>query len=63
MIPGKCYNTTSGADLWDNSVYCESSVTLRGILFTNAIPVIDFNAIDIKANLIANPTENVSLES
>lgn len=58
-VPGHCY-TISGTDKWDNSVYCDSTITLRGILFTNAIPFIDFNAIDIKVNLMASPTENVT---
>ena len=33
---------------------------MRGILFTNAIPKIDFNAIDMKAKLLADPYENVT---
>ena len=59
MLPGHCYTVTN--DLWDNSVYCDQTVTMRGILFTNGIPSIDFNAIDIKTNLMASPTENVTL--
>lgn len=62
MVPGHCYTTPTG-DLWDNSVYCDSTITLRGILFTNGIPKIDFNAIDIRVNLMANAAENVSLEA
>lgn len=36
MVPSHCYNSgTFAIDLWDNSVYCDSTITLRGILFTN----------------------------
>ena len=59
MLPGNCYRVTN--DLWDNSVLCDQTVTMRGILFTNGIPSIDFNAIDIKTNIMASPTENVKL--
>lgn len=30
-------------------------------MFTNGIPAIDFNAIDIKVNLMADAVENVTL--
>lgn len=53
MVPNHCYSVSSN-DLWDNSVYCDSTITLRGILFTNAIPFIDFNAIDIRVNLMTD---------
>jgi hypothetical protein len=59
MIPGNCYRVTN--DLWDNSVLCDQTVTMRGILITNPIPFSNFNAIDIKINLMASPTENVKL--
>lgn len=52
MVPGHCYRVTTN-DKWDNSVYCDQTITMRGILFTNGIPFIDFNAIDIKVNLMA----------
>lgn len=55
MVPNHCYKLSSN-DKWDNSVYCDSTITLRSIMFTNAIPFIDFNAIDIKSNLLASPT-------
>jgi hypothetical protein len=61
MLPGHCYKSPAINDLWDNSVYCDQTVTMRGILFTNGIPQIDFNAIDIKANLMASSSENVTL--
>ena len=60
MVPGHCYHVTTN-DLWDNSVYCDSTVTLRGILFTNAIPFIDFNAINIKVNLMTDANQNSTL--
>ena len=34
---------------------------MRGILFTNGIPQIDFNAIDIRTKLLSSSTENLSL--
>lgn len=64
MVPGHCFNApVSSTDLWDNSVYCDSTITLRGILFTNPQPFIDFNAIDLKVNLMADALENVTLET
>ena len=36
---------------------------MRGILFTNALPKIDFNAIDIRVNLLAEPFEDVSTKT
>ncbi len=57
MMPNHCYNITSK---WDNSVYCDQTVTMRGILFSNAIPKIDFNAIDIKIRLLENPYTNLT---
>ncbi len=59
MLPGHCYRDTN--NLWDNSVYCDETITMRGILLTNGIPFIDFNAIDIKTNLMTSATENVTL--
>lgn len=61
MVPNHCYATADlTTDKWDDSVYCDQTVTMRGILFTNAIPKIDFNAIDMKAKLLADPYENVT---
>ena len=59
MLPGKCYRVTN--DLWDNSVFCDKTVTMRGILLTKGIPINNFFAIDIKTNIMASPTENVKL--
>ena len=61
MIPNHCYTTSN--DLWDNSVFCDSSISLRSILFKDAKPTVDFNAIEIKANLMIDGLENVTLES
>ena len=57
-VPDHCFTMTD--DKWDDSVYCDETVTMRGILFTNGIPKIDFNAIDIKVNLMADAYEDVS---
>ena len=35
MIPGHCY---AGDGLWDDSIYCDQTIVLRSILFTNAVP-------------------------
>lgn len=58
MLPGKCY--TTGNAKWDNSIYCDQSVVLRSILFTNGIPEIDFNAIDIRVKLLTDPYQNIT---
>lgn len=54
MIPSHCYRDTN--NLWNNSIYCDSTVTLRGILFTNPGPLIDFNAVNITVHLLSSPT-------
>jgi hypothetical protein len=57
MIPNHCYTLSpSLVNKWNNSIYCDSTVTLRGILFTNGIPFIDFNAVNISVYLLQNPT-------
>lgn len=58
MIPNHCYTVPN--DKWNNSIYCDHTVTLRGILFTNAIPSIDFNAINITVHLLDSPTDNIT---
>jgi hypothetical protein len=52
LVPDHCYNI-SGA-LWDNSIYCDETQTLRGILFTNAIPELEFSSIDIRVRLLSD---------
>lgn len=61
LVPTHCHNI-SGA-LWDNAVYCDDTQTLRGILFTHAIPAIDFSAIDIRVHLLTEPYENFTAEN
>lgn len=61
MITDHCYEEPGVDLLWDNSTFCDETIVLRGILFTNAIPKIDFNAIDIKAILLDDPFEDISL--
>jgi hypothetical protein len=53
LIPNHCYNI-SGAS-WDDSIYCDETISLRGLLFTNANPSIDFASIDIKAKRLSDP--------
>lgn len=55
MIPGACKEITNK---WNHSTYCDSTVSLRSILFTNAIPEINFNAINIKAHLLDKPYDD-----
>lgn len=45
--------------LWDDSIYCDSTITLRSILFTNAIPYSNFQGIHIKAYLLSDPYDNL----
>lgn len=56
LVPNHCFNI-SGA-LWDNSIYCDDTQTFRGILFTNAIPTLDFSSIDIRVRLLSQPYDN-----
>jgi hypothetical protein len=58
MIPNHCYHISGPT--WNDSVYCDNTITLRSILFTNAMPAIDFLAIDIKAHLLTDPYDNFS---
>jgi hypothetical protein len=60
LVPNHCHNITS---LWDNSVYCDDTQTLRGILFTNAVPTLDLSAIDIRVRLLSDPYENFKNET
>lgn len=61
MVPSHCYATRNlGTDLWNDTVYCDSTVTMRGILFTNGIPKIDFATININVRLLSDPMENIS---
>jgi hypothetical protein len=53
LVPDHCYNLSG--PVWDNAIYCDDTQTLRGILFTNAIPSLDFGSIDIRVRLLSNP--------
>jgi len=55
-IPTHCYEINGSS--WNHSTYCDSTITLRSILFTNAIPEINFNAINIKAHRLNTPYDN-----
>lgn len=58
-IQDHCYEITGPS--WDHSTYCDSTIQLRSILFTNGIPAFDFNAIGIKAHLLTDPYENFTV--
>ena len=59
MVPNHCYEIAGSK--WNHSAYCDSTVQLRSILFTNGIPKIDFNAIDMKSYLLSDPYDNFTL--
>lgn len=44
-------------------MWCNEDVTLRGLLFTNGIPVSDFNGVDIKVFLLNDPLQDISAEA
>ena len=56
MIQDHCYEISD--NLWNHSVYCDSNIQLRSVLFTNAVPSIDFNAMAIKVYLLSDPYDN-----
>lgn len=56
LIPGHCHHINDSS--WDNAIYCDSTITLRGLLFTNARPSIDFQSMNIKVKLLTDPYEN-----
>jgi hypothetical protein len=56
LVPGHCHSILGAT--WNDSVYCDSTVTLRGILFTNAIPELNFKSIDIRVKLLTDPYDN-----
>lgn len=58
-IPNHCYEIAGPS--WNHSTYCDQTIQLRSILFTNGIPEFDFNAINIKAHLLTDPYENFTL--
>lgn len=49
MIPDHCYEI---GESWNSSVYCDETVKMRGLLFTNALPSLDFKSIDIRVTLL-----------
>lgn len=60
LIPNHCHIVPS---LWDNSIYCDDTQTLRGLLFTNAIPTLDFSSIDIRVRLLSDPYDALSTQN
>jgi hypothetical protein len=61
MIPNHCHHITGS--LWDDSIYCDQTITLRGILFTNAIPVLEFSAVDIRVRLLGNAYDDFASQT
>ncbi len=56
MIQDHCYEIKD--NLWNDSIYCDSDIRLRSVLFTNTAPALDFNAIDIKVYLLSDAYDN-----
>jgi len=56
MVPSHCHHIQGL--VWDDAIYCDQTITLRGLLFTNARPGIDFQAIPIKVRLLTSAYEN-----
>lgn len=60
LVPNHCHVLPT---LWDNSIYCDDTQVLRGILFTNAIPTLDFSSIDIRVRLLSDPYDNFTAQN
>jgi len=56
-IPGRCFNITAR---WDNSTYCDQTITLRSVLFTNADPYDDFVGQNLRTFRVTNLTNFTS---
>lgn len=53
-IPTKCHNIVP---LWDNSSFCDNTITVRALLFTNNIPFSSFVGQSIKTALLSTPND------
>jgi hypothetical protein len=56
-IPDHCYNIIN---LWDNSTYCDQTITIRSLLYTNPNPNQDFvgqTARSFRLNALTDPDE------
>jgi len=53
-IPGRCFNITAK---WDNSTYCDQTITLRSVLFSNADPYSDFVGQNLRTYRLTNLTD------
>jgi hypothetical protein len=53
-IPTKCYNIVP---LWDNSSFCDNTITIRSLLYTNVNPYNDFYGQTAKTALLSTPTD------
>jgi hypothetical protein len=61
-IPNHCFNITA---LWDNSTYCDQTITIRSLLYTNADPAADFvgqTARTFRLNSLTDPDEPPSYD-
>jgi hypothetical protein len=53
-IPTKCHNIVP---LWDNSSFCDNTVTIRSLLYTNVDPLNDFVGQTARTALLLTPTD------
>lgn len=59
MIPNHCYKITS---LWNYTIYCDETIKLRSIIFSNPISTISLKNLDIRIFLYTSiiPLSNLS---
>lgn len=55
--------TSTSPSLWDNSITCDETITLRGVTITNLIPHNSFKGIGMKIQLISSLDEIVDENS
>jgi hypothetical protein len=58
VIPDHCFEV--GGATWDESIFCDNTITLRSILFTNMLRYSDFKATQIKVYRLDTAYEDIS---
>jgi hypothetical protein len=59
-IPTKCHNIVP---LWDNSSFCDNTITIRSLSYENAQPSSDFYSTNSKTALLSTSTDPDALPS
>lgn len=54
-IPNHCFRISSR---WDDSTFCDSTVTVRAVLYTNAMPFADFSGVTARTFRLVSSTDN-----